>query len=191
MNLNDVFVRFDIFLESVLKIEQLPEFTPNMFAIEQTSPKDFMIMRYPYTTKSSSTIELLARLGVMTATCMSMDVYNILVSNESIRLIIVNDGLQFFPFNDDDKLSICVMPSDNVIKYTPYVLSKNKITENLSWTTEYPRVVYCEAVSSNSAIGTRLIEVATIPGDIADDYQKEIIRQINDKSIKVVAVPNR
>lgn len=83
------------------------------------------------------------------------------------------------------------MPSDSVIKYTPYVLSKNKITENLSWTTEYPRVVYCEAVSTNSAIGTRLIEVATIPGDIADDYQKEIIRQINDKSIKVVAVPNR
>lgn len=191
MNLNDVFVRFDTFLETVLNVEELNTFTPNMFSIEQTSPEDFMIMRYPYTTKASSTVELLARLGVMTASCLSKEVYTVLETNDTIRLMIVNDGLQFFPFNADDKLSLFMLPSESVLKYAPYILSKNILTEKLSWTAMYPRSVYCEAISSNENIGTRLVEIGSVPGDLANAYQTELIRQIKDDSIKVVAVPNR
>ena len=194
MELTDVFVRFDQFIETALKVEELPEFTLNMFAIEQTSPKDFMIMRYPYKTKAESTVELLARMGVMTSTCMSIEVYHILETNKDIRLIITNDGLQFFPFESSDTLSLYVMPTDNVIKYVDNVVKCMPHFTNPEmspWNMEYPRVVYCTAISSNPNIGTRTVEIATVPGDIADKYHAELIRQINDPSVKVVAVPNR
>lgn len=192
MELTDVFVRFDQFIESVLEIEELPEFALNIFAIEQTSPKDFMIMRYPYKNKSESTVELLARMGVMTSTCMSKEVYNILETNREIRLIITNNGLQFFPFENSDKISIYVMPTETTIKYVGNIVKcmpQFTNPEMSPWNMEYPRLVYCVASSNNQNIGTRTVEIATVPGNVTDRYYGELIRQINDQSIKVVAVP--
>lgn len=177
MQLKDVYVPFDKFMDEVFHVEKTNKLVFNMFHNELDDPKNYYILHYPYTEASFDRSEMLARLGIMTDAVLNKKTYDLINETDSVRLLLSTGCAKILPFSIYD---------DVTFTYVPNTFMSNEFLSHIEIAHKIPYTVFATIHYARSDIRDCCVPMGGFIYQDMVSFETSIRAQMTSKNCKVV-----